>query len=236
MIKTLSRSLPLVLAAILTSMAISDGHRTGLDGTIAGARVSLAEVAAHSTDYIGSELRFTVQVDSQPEQWNPYLTRFGTEDFAALIVWADEQNLWQQEDYDSPAAMVFVRRGTSLEPIAAAAQRYARFEVTGIVRQVLVARPWIELTAMTPLHPQFTTGSMIHASRGVELMTSEHFDLAAQSFERALASDLPDRARVELERMRSESLEHSPAPIEPPAKKNRVWSPVTGASSSHKEG
>ena len=74
---------------------------------------------------------------------------------------------------------------------------------------------------------------MIHAARGVELMASEHYDLAAQSFERAMASDLPERARLELERLRSESLEHAPAPIELPVKKKRGSSRSAGTPSSH---
>jgi hypothetical protein len=231
--KTLARALPLALAAVMAGMAVSDGHKNPISGTVSGAQVALSEVAAHATDYLGGELIFTIQLESQPAKWNPYITRFGTEDYRALIAWGDEQDLWEQDAYANPAAMLFARRGGPLEPMLEQAQRYARFEATGIVRQVLLGRPWIELTALVPLRQQFTNGSMIHAARGVELMESEHFDLAAQSFERAMASDLPGRARTELERLRSESLQHVSVPIELPTKKKRPWPPPAGGSKSH---
>lgn len=234
--KAISRALPLALAAVLAGMAVSDGHRNKIDGPISGGQIALSEVAQHATDYLGSQLHFTIQVESQPAEWNPYVTRFGAGDYRAVIAWGDEQDLWRPEAYERPAAMLFARKGSALEPILDAAQRYSRFEATGVVRQVLLGRPWIELSALTPLRPQFTTGSMIHASRGVELMASDHYDLAAQSFERAMASDLPERARLELERLRTESLEHVPAQIELPVKKIRTSTPPASGSSSHKKG
>ncbi|HUR29675.1 MAG TPA: hypothetical protein VM509_15905 [Planctomycetota bacterium] len=222
--------LPLALAACLAGMAMSDGSRNPTDDTLSGARVTLSDVAKNAVDYLGSELRFTIQIESQPPEWNPYVTRFGTDDYRAVIAWGDEQDLWQREAYENPAAMLFARHGSPLEPVLDAAQRYARFDATGIVRQVLLGKPWIELTALSPLSQQFTTGSMIHAARGMELAASEHFDLAAQSFERALASNLPDRARIEIERLRRESLERVPPPIELPTKKKRGSSaPKTGS-------
>jgi len=233
--KTIARILPLALAAVLAGMAVSGGTQNQADGTLSGAHVTLTDVAKRASEYLGSELCFTMQIESQPPEWNPYVTRFGTDDYRAVIAWGDEQDLWQQADYENPAAMLFVRHSSPLEPALDTAQRYARFEATGVVRQVLLGRPWIELTALHPLRQQFTNGSMIHAARGMELVAAEHFELAAQSFERALASDLPERARHELERLRDESLRHVPPPIDP-AKKKRTSTPRIGGSDSPKEG
>ena len=217
--KKLYRLLPLAVALALAGMALGDGGGEKTDAQPSASQAELRAVALQPLGFLGQELRFSFQVESQPTDWNPYLTRFGTEDYRAVIAWGDEQSLWEQADYENPAATLFARRGGSVEPILLRAQRYDRFEAKGILRQVLGGRPWIELTDLQLLEEHFSEGSMVHAARGVELMADEHWELAAQSFERALASNLAARARDELARLQAECLGHVPAPIEPPAKK-----------------
>ncbi len=124
---------------------------------------------------------------------------------------------WAPEEYAHPAATLFVRRGSAADAALGSPGRYARFEAVGVVRQMFLGRPWIELTRLEPLSQQFTEGSMIHASRAVELMAAGHWGMAAESFERALASDLPARARTELDELRTLCL--SRAPRTPPGTK-----------------
>lgn len=219
LMKKLYRLLPLAVALALAGMALGDGAGRDVEAAPSGTPVELRAVALKPLEFLGRELRFTIQIESQPADWNPFLTRFGTEDYRAVIAWGDEQSLWEQADYDSPPATLFARRGGAVEPVLLRAHRYDRFEASGIVRQVLAGRPWIELTDLRPLDEHFSEGSMIHAARGVELMAAEHWQLAAQSFERALASNLPARAREALVRLQSECAGHAPAPIELPAKK-----------------
>ena len=219
--KHLHHLLPLALAALLTGMAIGRG---GSDGSAAADEfethrvealaVDLGEVCLRARGHLGETVRFTLQVESLPESWNPYVTRFGTEDYRAVTVWGDEQNLWDPEQYRTPAATLFLRRGGSADTALGTPARYARFEAVGVVRQVFLGRPWIELVALAPLREQFTEGSMVHAARGVELMAAEHWLLAGQSFERALASELPARVRGELEALRTLCLARVPRPIE----------------------
>ena len=96
--KQLPRILPLALAAILGGMALGD---RGIQGS-----PTWGDVARGPRDFLGQEIRATIQVESQPADWNPYLTRFGTEDYRAVIAWGDEQDLWEQSAYENPAAML----------------------------------------------------------------------------------------------------------------------------------
>jgi hypothetical protein len=217
----LQHILPLCLAAILAGMAVSSGHRSDAHSPISGARVSLSAVVAQPLDYLGGEVFFSFALESQPETWNPFLTRFGSEDYRALIAWGDEQHLWERAAFDAPAGMLFVRRGNPIEAMLGAAARYSRFEATGIVRQVLGGRPWIEVVALKPLREQFSEGSLIHAARAMSLIEAEHWGLAASSLERALLSPLPERARVELESLRSHCLGQAHRPIGPPVKNRK---------------
>lgn len=217
----LHRLLPLCLAAILAGMAVSKGHRDDQDSPISGARVALSQVVAQPLDYLGGELRFTFAVESHPPAWNPFLTRFGSEDYCAVVAWGDEQPLWERAAFEAPASMLFARRGGDCETILSTTPRYGRLEALGIVRQVHGGKPWIELVELAPLKERFTEGSLIHAARGVELMAAEHYRLAAASFERSLASELPERAHIDLERLRQHSLSLAPAKLEIPVKNKR---------------
>ncbi len=214
------RFLPVALALMLAGLALGAGEGEGRSKH--SGPPTLSDIARSPREFLGQELVLTIQVESRPTRWNPFLTRFGTEDYCALLAWGDEQRLWDREDYSNPRAMLFARRGTPLEPQIQSASRYGRFEATAVVRQVLLARPWIEITALRPLPEQFSEGSLIHASRGVEFMAAEHWELATQSFERALASDLPGRVRADLEGLRADSLARCPKPNRDPSKKIAV--------------
>jgi hypothetical protein len=55
----------------------------------------------------------------------------------------------------------------------------------------------------------------------MSLIEAEHWGLAASSLERALLSPLPERARVELESLRSHCLGQAHRPIGPPVKNRK---------------
>lgn len=163
--------------------------------------VALEEVVGDPHAWLGRAVRFTGQLHSLPPEWNPWLTRFGTESYLAVRLWGDEQRLWNEQDYDHPAATVFARRGSEPARLLATAPVYARFELVGVVRQVFFDRPWIEILSARALPRQLGEGAVLHASRAVNLAQNEQWELAAEEFARARAGDLPENAARELEQL-----------------------------------
>ena len=166
--------------------------------------VSWADLARHPSQHLGQRVRIEAQFHSQVESWSPYLTRFGPVAFQAYQFWADEQFPWVKDDYDSPAARVFASRGTPADFTLAAGTRQQRFALTGVVREVFVDSPWIEIESVTALPEQITEGTTIHAARAIELARQGSWALAVGEFEESLTGGLPPAARKELERLRDQ--------------------------------
>ena len=171
--------------------------------------VTLAPICAEPPSFLGRELRFRFQFESELATWNPYLTRFGSDDYRAMRVWSDEQMLWRREDWDAPLAVLFVRRGGDAAKALDHAPKYARFEVVGRVRQVFLGLPWIEIERAERLVPEIGEGALLHASRALQLMAAEHWQLAGEDLDRALIGNLPEPARAELLRLRDDCKAHA---------------------------
>lgn len=163
-------------------------------------RVPAKELWAHPGRHLGRAVTIEVQVHSHPESWNPFLTRFGTTEFACVRAWADGQYPWNQSDYSRPATRVFVRRDSAAHWALAGAERFQRFELTGTVRSVFGGVPWFEVSGVKPLLRKIGEGTVIHASRGIELAGETAWWRARSEFDRALVGGLPESARLELER------------------------------------
>lgn len=170
------------------------------------APATLAALGADPLAHLGREVTFRFAVESFPETWNPFLTRFGRDDYIAVSAWADEQQLWLREEWENPAATLFARRGSIAERVIEGAPRYARFEATGRVRQVFLGRPWIEVERVQRLASELGEGTLLHASRAMQRMQAGQWTLAAQELERALAVDVPAHAREALDALRRDCL------------------------------
>ena len=62
--------------------------------------VALGLVRADPLAYLGRDLKLRFQVEHEPQDWNPFVTRFGSGEFRAVVAWADEQMLWNQDAWN----------------------------------------------------------------------------------------------------------------------------------------
>jgi hypothetical protein len=169
--------------------------------------VAWRDLADRPCRWLGRSVRVRVQVESHPSDWKPYVTRFGTGQFDALQGWADEQFPWIEAEFESPAVRVFARKGSAAATAFSGAPQYARFELTGVVREVFLDLPWIEVVAATPMGDAIDEASVIHAARAIELMGEGTWDLALLELDQALEAPMPDAAAMELVRLREECID-----------------------------
>jgi hypothetical protein len=151
--------------------------------------------------WLGREVRFTFQLAELPEQWNPFMTRFGTRDHVAARVWGDGQLLWREDEFASPLGLVFASRGSAAASVLAEAGRYQRFTARARVVEVFAGDPWAELIELVPESRAVVEGSILHAGRALRLMAAGDWQLAREDLVRASAAALPDHAREELHRL-----------------------------------
>ena len=163
--------------------------------------VGLHQVFADPLDYLGRRVRVVFQVHSAPAQWNPYLTRFGTAEWAAVKVWSEHQFLWDVREYEQPLGLVFAPRGGAAHTALLPAREFSRFEATIRVDQVFLGRPWIAILELEQLRAETGRGSILHASRALALMASGEWRLAIDDLSRAGVPELPPAAQAELDRL-----------------------------------
>jgi len=164
------------------------------------APTTLGDLRADPAAWLGQRVRFTVQFCKRLDDWNPLMTRFGSTDWAAFSAWADEDFTWEAYVYDHPMTRLFVRRGGAADELMGEMRTYERFEVTGVVREVFVGEPWIEVESFRPLFELVSEGTILHVGRAFEFARQAQWDLAIDQFERAKTAPIPDNARAELDR------------------------------------
>jgi hypothetical protein len=186
-----------------------DAARTQAPAAAALEVTPLAAICADPSPLVGTAVRCHFQFESEMTTWNPFLTRFGSDDYRALRVWGDEQMLWKREEWEAPLGVLFVRRDSDVAKLFEHAPKYARFEIVGRVRQVFHDMPWIEIDGAQRLAPEIGEGALLHASRALQLIAGEQWQMASDDLDRALIGNLPDKARAELLRLRDDCKAHT---------------------------
>ena len=163
--------------------------------------LALSSLRATPAAHLGDEVSFVFQLDGEVDTWNPYLTRFGPGDHQAFRGWSDDAFLWERPSFEDALPYLFARRGSPAAATLAAGRNFERFEVTGIVREVFLGEPWIEVTMVTRLVEHVSEGAILHAVRGLELLRQGQPEMARAQLERARAGLLPSHAAEELDRL-----------------------------------
>ena len=167
-------------------------------------RQDLPEVAAWNQlveapeAHLDRPVRLFLQLHSVEEDWECYQTRFAPERWIALRAWTDEQHLWDAAEFGRPEALVFVRRGGRLARLVGRLAPHDRLAIAGVVRTAHLGRPWLEVRGFQRARRTVPEGTVLHASKALELMERKAWELAAEQLERALAAPLPAPSAEEL--------------------------------------
>lgn len=194
-------ALTLLLAPAEDPLASAAVHAAGPTLPVAPAYALGALVEAPAAK-LGETVTVKVQLRSELEDWEPYLSRYSPEDHRAFVVWGDEQWLWIEEEYEAPMAVVHVRRGTLAEATLGAARPHDRFELDVSVTELQAGRAWIEATRAVLTPEQTPEGTVLHTIRALDMIEREGWRLALSELDRALAPNLPGHVRRELETLR----------------------------------
>lgn len=191
-----------ILAAFAKGSVDSAAEDTGIlsAGHSAYEAVSLAELRRDPGRRLGKRVCFVVQIRGVLEEWDPYLSRFGPGDWLGIEAWADEDYTWKKRVFDNPHVRLFVRRGARAEFALHKAERYQRFEIHGVTRELFLGDPWIEIESAVALETAVGEGTILHVGRAFSLLSDGRVELAIDQLERAKAAPLPAHARVQLER------------------------------------
>jgi len=188
--------LTLLLTALSGSLAEPNPF---LDPALRLPTVSLDDAFHRPTRHLGARVRTTVQLDREITDWNAFSTRFTPEAYRCFRVWSDDQRLWDADAFHSPVGRVFVSKGSDAERGLLKADRFQRFILHADVRQVLIGQPWLEVKHAFRSWETVGEGTLLHATRGLDLLERGAVEMARKEFERALTPRLPEAIRLQLQ-------------------------------------
>lgn len=151
---------------------------------------------------LGELVSVVVQYEGERDTWNPFMTRFATDDYRCVRFWADEQWLWLKEEYDAPMAELFVRAGTMPDAVLTPARPHDRLKLDLIVQEYHAGRAWIEIVGASWTPKQTPEGTVLHAIRAMDMIEREGWSLAVSELDRAMRPSLPGHVRRELQEIR----------------------------------
>ena len=161
----------------------------------------LTDLRADPGPWFGRRVRFHFQFSGPRREWQPFLTRFGPADFVAFEAWGDREYPWDVEVFENPLSTLFARRGSVVEASLALARKHQRFEAVGVVRDVFLDEPWIEVQSMRRTPEHVPEGTILHVQRAREFEALEQWSLALDQLQRALSAPLPQQAVEAIESM-----------------------------------
>ncbi|HPF13581.1 MAG: hypothetical protein H6830_06625 [Planctomycetes bacterium] len=161
--------------------------------------VELSAMHYRPAAHLGERVRFYVQLDQEVAAWNPFSTRFGPESYRCFRVWGDDQRLWDEDAYFHPAGRLFVPDLGRYGEVMGRAERFQRFLVIGHVRQILLGEPWIEVERIVKTRFTVPEGTLLHATRGIELLDRGALRMAHDELTRAWVDTLPKAVREDLQ-------------------------------------
>jgi hypothetical protein len=158
--------------------------------------VQLSKVLGSPEAWRDVPASFVIQFRSLGKSGPSFFTRFEPDQWLSFVAWPDEAPLWDKKAYDTDVPHLFVRRGSTEAKTIGSAGIYDRFVVSGIVRDVIKGKPWIEITALKKLPEKITEGSLVHLVKGLTLRDHRRYDGAAKEFEAVDADTLPLQVRL----------------------------------------
>lgn len=166
--------------------------------------VQLSALRADPGPWCGRRVRFHFQFAGPRASWEPFLSRFGPEQFVAVSAWGDDESPWEPEVYANPIGSLFARRGEQVEASLALARKHQRFLAVGVVRDVFVDEPWIELQSIERTVQHVPEGTLLHVQKARGFQRLEQWDLALDQLQRAMSAPLPAHALAGLQALEAE--------------------------------
>lgn len=153
---------------------------------------TLTQIRKSPDAFRGVWVRFNMQFGSLGKISNPFFTQFEPSRFANFYGWADEQRIWQKDQYEDLFGLMFVNKQSKIVDKIYGLRVYDRIEVVGVVQNVFQGQPWIELVKCHPLGNKVNTATLSHIYRGETLMKKRDWKRAIAELSLAPAAKLPN--------------------------------------------
>ncbi len=202
-----TRSIGTLLAIALATVPATGAeiNRRSLGG-IQPVKLSLVRSSPDSLLY--AEVRFVCTFATVTNLFDRHRTSFNPERFAAIAVWEDRASLWNPQARADVITSLYIPKDRIAPTRSALLVKYQRMEISGIVKDIVEGEPQIEVTGLKPIEDSgaYDDASIYHVEQAIALTADGARDLADEHFAKALETDLPIAARLEIATLRGRSL------------------------------
>jgi hypothetical protein len=158
--------------------------------------VGLERVMRHPLAFKGLIVSFVVQFHELGSIDNPVYTRFERDWYQNFSAWPDSAELWKRQEYLRDFPYLFVSRMSEGATMIAHAKPYSRWLISGVVSEVFLDQPWIEVKGLQELDTRMNPGSLRHIVQGFRLTNDGRWGEAALAFRAADDVTLPTNVRL----------------------------------------
>lgn len=173
--------------AITPALEAGGGHPQGKV-----VQTTLSKIRKAPNAFKNVWVSFPIQFVSLGKVENPFFTKFVPQSFGNFYCWADEQQIWDRDQYEDVFGLMFMAKENDKLREIYKMKVYQRVLVTGIVCNTFQGEPWIEITDFDALDKAVDTASLSHLHRGHSLMQKRKWARALSELSMAAGDHLPD--------------------------------------------
>ncbi len=159
---------------------------------------TLTAIRQNPEAYKNVWVSFTAQFAAIGRVSNPFFTQFVPSEYANLHVWADEQAIWQEEDYRDVFGLMFLSKESELLQSLYKQKVYQRLSFTAVVRNTFQGQPWIEVIGFSEVSGKLNTATLAHIYRGEKYMAERQWTKAISELSLAPAANVPQAVLAEI--------------------------------------
>lgn len=169
--------------------------------------VELEAIVERPIAFQGMRVRFTCTFVQTADLFDTFHTDFTPERYLNLVVWDDEDRIWEPEVRAQPVTTLYYAKSRPEARQLSSLDKYTLIEVTGEVVSAFRGDPWIDCHSIVflPSRGSFSDNAIYHLEQARALVADGAHDLADQHYRAALDEDLPVQARSLVLRLLAES-------------------------------
>jgi tetratricopeptide (TPR) repeat protein len=167
--------------------------------------VSLTDLLRNPREYLDVEVEFKVYFDATGRNFNPYYTRFNEDYYGNFSAWPIDARLYDRRDYPRPYPFFFAVKSNKVWKHAEDLDRLDVVTITGAVRDVFRAQPWIEVLDISSSGGGLSESDVREVIAGDASFVAGRYQDAARHYGRADGSGLPASVRADILRKKGDA-------------------------------
>lgn len=196
-----------LLALALASAPLASTHAQSVVEKQRPHAVEVDELIDRPTAFLGMRVRFHATFVQTAALFDTFHTGFTPHQYLNMVVWDDDAAIWDPEVRADPLLSLYYEKTRDGAHTVSQLRKYTQVEIVGEVVSDFRSTPWINVHEVVPLAERgaLSDNSVYHVERAGQLVGEGARTLADQHYGKALATDVPVAARIDILKLRADN-------------------------------